>query len=93
MPVGYRAHDVTGSGIALGAAPDGLRGPKASASLHEWKEMPDRLMPGIWHRLSYKTEERPRLCEKAGEQGIDFSGPVLSCGSARSVGDAPIFRR
>ena len=45
MPVGYRAHDVTGSGICLGAALDGLRGPKASASLHERKVIPDRLMP------------------------------------------------
>ena len=51
MPVGYRAQDVTGSGIFLGAALDGLRGPKASECLHERKVIPDRLMPGTWHEL------------------------------------------
>ncbi len=53
MPVGYRAHDVTGSGISLGEPLDGVRGPKASASLHERKVIPVRLMPGIWHGHSH----------------------------------------
>ncbi|MFO7753820.1 MAG: hypothetical protein R6V41_11945 [Desulfobacteraceae bacterium] len=45
MTVGYRSHDVTGSGICLGEALEGLRGPEASASLHEWKVTPDHLLP------------------------------------------------
>ena len=51
MSVGFRPHDVAGSDIVLGAALDGLRGPKANECLHERKVMPDRLMPGTWHGL------------------------------------------
>jgi hypothetical protein len=46
ISVGYRAHEVTGSDIYLGAALDGLRGPKASAGSHEWKCMPEKY-PGL----------------------------------------------